>query len=226
VPILRDFERRLGGLVEGLFSKAFRSGVQPVEIAKLILREMEGGRSVGVSEVWAPNRFELSLSAEDAARYEQAEAAIVSELKRVVREAAAEHGWGLVGPPEIEFVVDEGLKKGDLACSASLVEGEDEQRPSPGHASVVVREDGDERTVPLRAETVTIGRLADCDVVLKDKGASRKHAQLKLRDGAWTITDLGSTNGTRLNGQTIQTRGLSDGDKITVGTTVIEFRSG
>jgi hypothetical protein len=226
VPILRDFERRLGGLVEGLFSKAFRSGVQPVEIAKLIMREMEDGRSVGVSEVWAPNRFVLSLSPEDAARYEQAEAAIVSELKRVVREAAAERGWDLVGPPEIEFVVDERLKKGDLACTASLVEGEDEQRPSPGHASVVIREDADERTISLQSDTVTIGRLADCDIVLKDKGASRKHAQLKLREGAWTITDLGSTNGTRLNGQTIQTRELSDRDKITVGTTVIEFRKG
>lgn len=226
MPILRDFERRLGGLVEGLFSKAFRSGVQPVEIAKLILREMEDGRSVGVSEVWAPNRFELSLSPEDAARYEQAEAAITSELKRVVREAAAEHGWGLVGPPEVEFVVDEQLKKGDLACTASLVEGEDDQRPSAGHASVVIREDGDERTVPLASDTVTIGRLAECDVVLKDKGASRKHAQLKLRDGGWMLTDLGSTNGTRLNGQTVQTRALSDGDKITVGTTVIEFRQG
>jgi len=71
---------------------------------------------------------------------------------------------------------------------------------------------------------VTIGRLADCDVVLRDKGASRKHAQLKLRDGAWTLTDLGSTNGTRLNGQTVQSRELADGDKITIGTTVIEFR--
>jgi Protein of unknown function (DUF3662)/Inner membrane component of T3SS, cytoplasmic domain len=224
VPILRDFERRLGGLVEGLFSKAFRSGVQPVEIAKLIMREMEGGRSVGVSEVWAPNRFELSLSPEDAARYEQAEEAIVSELRRVIRESASEHGWGLVGPPEVEFVVDDTLKKGDLVCVASLVEGEDDERTRGGHGSVVVHEDGDERTVALTSDTVTIGRLADCDVVLKDKGASRKHAQLKLRDGTWTITDLGSTNGTRLNGQTVQARELADGDKITIGTTVIEFR--
>ena len=222
MPILRDFERRLGGLVEGLFSKAFRSGVQPVEIAKLIMREMESGRSVGVSEVWAPNRFELSLSPEDAARYEQAEDAIASELRRVIRETAAEHGWGLVGPPEVEFVVDEGLKRGDLSCVAALVEGEDED--GGGHASVVVREDGGERMVALSSDTVTIGRLADCDVVLKDKGASRKHAQLKRRDGAWTLTDLGSTNGTRLNGQTVQSRELSDGDTITIGTTVIEFR--
>jgi hypothetical protein len=224
VPILRDFERRLGGLVEGLFSKAFRSGVQPVEIAKLIMREMEAGRSVGVSEVWAPNRFQLSLSPEDAARYEQAEDAILSELRRVIREAAAERGWGLVGPPEVEFVVDQGLKKGDLACVATLVEGEDKEGSGRGRPSVVIREDGGERTVALASETVTIGRLADCDVVLKDKGASRKHAQLKLRGGTWTLTDLGSTNGTRLNGQTVQSRELADGDKITIGTTVIEFR--
>jgi hypothetical protein len=225
VPILRDFERRLGGLVEGLFSKAFRSGVQPVEIAKLVMREMEAGRSVGVSEIWAPNRFELSLSPEDAARYEQAEEAIVSELRRVIRESAAEHDWGLVGPPEVEFVIDESLKKGDLACVASLVEGEDDERTGGGRGSVLIREDGDERTVPLTSDTLSIGRLADCDVVLRDKGASRKHAQLKLRDGRWTLTDLGSTNGTRLNGQTVQTRELADGDKITIGTTVIEFRS-
>ncbi len=222
MPILRDFERRLGGLVEGLFSKAFRSGVQPVEIAKLIMREMEAGRSVGVSEVWAPNHFELSLSPEDATRYEQAEDAIASELRRVVRESAAEHGWGLVGPPEVSFLVDEKLKRGDLVCVAALVEGE--EGAGGGHASVVVREDGGERMVPLASDTVTIGRLADCDVVLKDKGASRKHARLKRRDGTWTLTDLGSTNGTRLNGQTVQSRELSDGDTITIGSTVIEFR--
>ncbi|HZB01174.1 MAG TPA: DUF3662 and FHA domain-containing protein [Actinomycetota bacterium] len=225
MPILRDFERRLGGLVEGLFSKTFRSGVQPVELAKRVMREMEDGRSVGVSEVWAPNRFVILLSSEDFARYEQAEDAIVSELKRVIRETAAERGWGLVGPPDVEFRVGERLKKGDLGCEAALVEGEDDD-PTAGHrASLLIREDGSERTVPLATPDVTIGRLAECDVVLKDRGASRKHAQIRLRDGAWVLTDLGSTNGTRLNGQTVQSRPLSDGDKITIGTTVIEFRS-
>jgi hypothetical protein len=224
VPILRDFERRLGGLVEGLFSKTFRSGLQPVEIAKRIQREMEDARSVGVSEVWAPNRFELALSPEDHARYEQAEDAIVAELRRVVRETAAERGWGLVGPPEIAFRADPHLKKGDLGCAAALVEGEDREPAADSRASLVIREDGGERTVPLTADTVTVGRLADCDVVLKDRGASRKHAQLRFRDGAWTLTDLGSTNGTRLNGQTVQSRELADGDRVTIGTTVIEFR--
>ena len=103
VPILRDFERRLGGLVEGLFAKTFRSGLQPVELAKRVLKEMDAGRTVGVNEVWAPNHFAFHLSPDDATRFEQAEAALVAELKSVVRENASERGWGLVGPPEVEF---------------------------------------------------------------------------------------------------------------------------
>src|SRR6266516_3578974 len=154
VPNLRDFERRLGGLVEGLFSKTFRSGVQPVEIAKLILREMDSGRAVGVSEVWAPNRFEVSLSEADAERLHQVEGALITELKQVVRDNASERGWGLVGPPEIELVAGPGLKKGDLSCVASLVDGAEKVEPvAPGGlASIVVHEDDEARTVPLRGE--------------------------------------------------------------------------
>src|SRR6187431_593401 len=93
VPNLRDFERRLGGLVEGLFSKTFRSGVQPVEIAKRVVRVMDDGKQVAVNEVWAPNRFEISLSSEDAPRFQQIEPALVKELAGVVLETAAERGW-------------------------------------------------------------------------------------------------------------------------------------
>jgi pSer/pThr/pTyr-binding forkhead associated (FHA) protein len=78
--------------------------------------------------------------------------------------------------------------------------------------------------VQLDKEVVTIGRLPDCDIVLDDKGASRRHAQVRTRDGSSTLTDLGSTNGTKLNGQQVETRVLEDGDRITVGTTLIEFR--
>jgi hypothetical protein len=229
VPNLRDFERRLGGLVEGLFSKTFRSGVQPVELAKRLVKEMDAGRTVGVNEVWAPNHFVFTLSPGDAERFEQAGAALATELKTVVRENADERGWGLVGPPEIVFETGEGLKKGDFTCEASLVEGAEKVEPAAAPSArptVVVHEDGGSRTVPLSKEIVTIGRLAECDVVLKDKGASRRHAQIRTKDGVATLTDLGSTNGTRLNGQTVQTRALEDGDRITIGTTTLEFRRG
>jgi len=230
VPNLRDFERRLGGLVEGLFSKAFRSGVQPVELAKTLIKEQDAGRSVSLSEIWAPNRFAFSLAPDDAERFQQAEAALSGELAQVARENADERGWGLMGPVEITFTTDKSLRKGDFLCDASLVQGpqpvEPESSPPAGTPVLVVREDGRRREVPLRSELATIGRLDECEVVLKDEGASRRHAQVRTKGGITTITDLGSTNGTRVNGDTIGSRQLHDGDKITIGSTVLEFRPG
>ncbi|MDP9330160.1 MAG: DUF3662 domain-containing protein [Actinomycetota bacterium] len=226
MPNLRDFERRLGQLVEGLFSKTFRSGVQPIEIAKLVLKEMDAGRTVGVSEVWAPNHFEITTSEDDGKRFDQARSAMIAELRRLIRENADERGWGLLGPPEVELSVDPSMKKGDLVCVATLVEGEERIEPAAPSAAAMldVHEDGQDRTVSLKGDVVTIGRNPDCDVVLKDKAASRHHAQIKATDGHFTLTDLGSTNGTRLNGQTIQSRVLEDGDRITIGATTLDFR--
>jgi hypothetical protein len=227
VPILRDFERRLGGLVEGLFAKTFRSGLQPIELAKRVLKEMDASKTIGVSEIWAPNQFAFELSPFDGDRFAQAEAALVTELEQVVRENAAERGWGLVGPPDVTFEIRDDLKKGEFRCQASLVEGEEKIEPTPtSTASLVIVSDGTERSVALSSDVITIGRMAECDVTLADKGASRRHAQIRVKDGRYTLTDLGSTNGTRVNGQTIQLRDLADGDRITIGTTTLEFRRG
>jgi FHA domain-containing protein len=231
MPNLRDFERRLGGLVEGLFSKTFRSGLQPVEVAKRIVREMEDGKQIGVSEVWAPNRFEISLSHDDAPRFQQIEAALATELKRVVLETAAERGWGLVGPPEVELFVDESLRKGDLDVEASLVEGEEKVSPSaavpaPSAGRLVIHGDGSRREVAIDREVFTIGRLPECEITIEDRGVSRRHAQIRTKEGESTLTDLGSTNGTQLNGQQVQSRTLQDGDRIVVGSTLIEYRKG
>ena len=173
MPNLRDFERRLGGLVEGLFSKTFRSGVQPVEIAKRLVRAMDDGKQVAVNEVWAPNRFEISLSKDDAPRFQQMEPALVKELSNVVLETAGERGWGLVGPPEVELFVDNSLKRGDLVVEASLAQGEEPaQAPAPAPAPAAaaaraaqlrVHDEGGVRVVPLDKDLVTIGRQSGCD---------------------------------------------------------------
>jgi len=228
VPILRDFERRLGNLVEGFFASTFRSGLQPVELAKRLLREMDDGKTVGLHEVWAPNHFVFSLSREDADRFEQAEQALVSELKQVVREAAAERGWGLVGPPEVEFEVDDGLARGRFACDATLVEGEPEDPSATGggRASLTLLEDGRPgRSYPLGGATLTIGRLPDCDIVVSDPGASRQHARVRFDGERFVVSDLGSTNGTLVNDIRTDERALADGDRITIGSTVLEFRT-
>lgn len=227
MPILRDFERRLGGLVEGFFATTFRSGLQPVELAKRMMREMDAGKTVGVREVWAPNRYVFTLSASDGERFEQAEHALVGELKQVVRDAAAERGWGLVGPPEVEFEIDEALGKGRFECVASFVEGEEELAPQPavGQRGWLVELPGG-RSHALTGSQLTLGRLAECDVVVDDPGASRQHARVNRTDSGFVLTDLGSTNGTLVNGESIREHLLEDGDRITIGETMLEFRRG
>ena len=229
MPILRDFERRLGNMVEGFFASTFRSGLQPVELAKRLLREMDDGKTVGLHEVWAPNHFVFALASEDHDRFEQIEQALVSELKQVVREAAAEHGWGLVGPPEVEFTVDESLARGRFSCEATLVEGETEEGTGSGaggEATLTVLEDGRPgRSYPLGRTTMTIGRLPDCDIVVSDPGASRQHAQIRFDGERFVVADLGSTNGTLVNDVDARERPLEDGDRVTIGSTVLEFRA-
>ncbi len=230
VPILRDFERRLGNMVEGFFATAFRSGLQPVELAKRLLREMDAGKTVGIHGVWAPNHFLFALSTDDAEHFEQAEGALITELKQVVRDAAAERGWGLVGPPEIEFEADGTLRKGQFRCEATLVEGEPERPPEPskveaGEPSLVLLEEGrPEKIYRLGTRAVTIGRLSESDVPIADTAASRRHATVTFRDGEYLLEDLGSTNGTLLNDQVIREHVLADGDRITIGATILEFR--
>jgi hypothetical protein len=236
LPILRDFERRLEGVVEGFFAKAFRSGLQPVELAKRLLREMDSGKTVGVKEVWAPNHFEFALSQIDRTRFEQAELSLIAELKQVVRDGAAERGWDLMGPPEVEFETDENLGKGEFHVAATFVSGEPERasaaigvaRPSTGARRAFLAFDdgggGGRREFPLTKDRVTIGRLPECDITIKDPGASRNHAEIRSGPGGHRLADLGSTNGTLVNDRRVTEQNLEDGDRITIGRTVIDYR--
>ena len=240
--ILRDFEKRLGGAVEGFFAKAFKSGLQPVELARRILQEMEDGRSVGVNQVWVPNRYTFTLSSDDHARLSGAERALARELEQVVIDGAAQRGWSLVGRPEVTFETDPDLRQGSAGCRSELVEGgpgdtyvgpaastpspSGGRAPRPGGGEIVLMRDGhpSERFV-VGGGRLVIGRLAESDVVVADPGASRRHAEVAEERGRFILTDLGSTNGTLLNGRRVQgQQELSDGDQITIGRTVLEFR--
>ena len=234
--ILEQFERRLEGLVEGIFTKAFRTGLQPVELATRILREMEANRTVGVREVWVPNRYVFTLSEEDRDRFRGTERALRRELEQVVREGADERGWGLVGPPEVTFETDAGLRQGEFGCQAMLVEppttGSATPAPAAGPAPtprsaaelVVVEKGRTVRAFPLTGDRVVIGRLGGSDIVLTDPGASRRHAEVRRENGRYVISDLGSTNGTLVNGRADGERTLEEGDRISIGRTVLEFR--
>ena len=231
MPILRDFERRLEGLVEGLFAKTFRSGVQPVELAKRVLREMDANQTIGVHDIWVPNHYVIRLSAEDHARFEQAEGRLSTELQQLVADGATERGWKLVGPPEVVFELDEELGRGEFRVDPSLVEGPD--KPLTGEMEAVgkaflylIHQGQPTATYPLDKPAEVIGRMSDSDVVVNDPGASRHHAEIRTDGtGRYLLRDLGSTNGTSVNEQDITAEWeLRPGDRITIGHTVLEFR--
>ena len=235
--ILSDFERRLEGVIEGIFSKAFRTGVQPVELANRILKEMEANKTIGVREVWVPNGFVFTLSTVDRERLGNIEKSLRSELEQVVREGAQERGWDLVGPPEVQFETDPALKEGEFTCEAVLVEGQttsgrvpvvgEAAEPARAEAAaelILIENNKPAHSYPLAKERVVIGRLAESDVVVSDPAASRRHAEIRRQDGQYVISDLGSTNGTRVNEAAIGERTLEEGDRISIGRTVLEFR--
>ena len=229
--ILRDFEHRLERIVEGFFTKAFRSGLQPVELAKRVLREMEAGKTVGVREVWVPNRYVLRLSDEDRGRLAGMEKALGRELERVVTDGARERGFGLVARPEVVFETDEGLRRGEFDVASELTEETgapptDGEAP-PGRPVLVLLEGASKvKEFPLERDTALIGRLAGSEVEISDPGASRRHAEVRRQGDGFVIVDLGSTNGTLVNDDPVSERALEDGDRITIGQTTLEFRKG
>jgi Protein of unknown function (DUF3662)/FHA domain len=212
---LQRFERRLERLVEGGFGKAFRSGLQPVEIGRRLVRELNAGRSLGVRGTVVPNHFSVYLSTEDLARFDGFHEAMVSELSETVRESAHEENYRFVGPVEVVLVEDPMAKIGDLRVDVAIVEGLE------GSAGALVLPDGSR--IQLGDEPARIGRLPDCAIALSDTQVSRHHAEIHRAEKGFEVVDLKSMNGTTVNGAKIQEHTLVDGDVIAVGETAIRY---
>jgi len=215
---LRQFEQRLERLVEGVFAKTFRSGLEPVEIGRRLTREMDLHRALGVNGMMAPNRFHVAVSPSDYQTFESYSQALIRELSEAIREHARDENYGFVGPVHVELKPDESLGAGEFLVASQMIE-------APGGASVGSLLLPDGKRVPLGEDPVTLGRLPDCDVVLSDPNVSRRHAEVRRRGNDFIVVDLGSTNGTRVNGAGVRERRLSDGDEITVGGTRIRFEA-
>src|SRR5579875_356055 len=211
---LQQFERRLERLVEGVFARAFRSGLQPVEVGRRLTREMDLRRTLAPRGALTPNHFVVTLSPEDADRFAPIEDELVSELVSVARDHADREGYSFVGPVSVELEVDEHLHEGTMDIAGEMV--------SSARTASVVLADG--RRVPVSERGLRIGRLPECDVVLADGNVSRHHAEIRAGDGQYLLTDLGSTNGTRVNGYPVTApRELRSGDEITLGNNVLRF---
>jgi hypothetical protein len=214
---LRNFESRLERMVEGTFSRVFKSGVRPVELGRRLVREMVGRRSIGVSgKTVAPNEFTIRLSEADRAELEPIHDSLVRELCETAREHAREEGYSFLGPITVTLDSDDELHTGSFTVSGRLVEAEG------GVAVGSLILPGGQRVV-LGEYLLTIGRLPECTITLGDPNVSRRHAEVRPSGAGYRLIDLGSTNGTLVNGQRVHEHQLRDGDVITCGATSITF---
>jgi hypothetical protein len=214
---LQSFERRLERFVEGAFARVFRSGLQPVEIGRRLTREMDLRRTVAPRGVLAPNDFHVLLSQADRSRFAHIEDELVKELVEMAKEHAKAESYTFLGPVTVAIGTDESLRPGTM-----LVAGE----MSPGQGtSTITLPDG--RRVVLDQDTLTLGRLPECELAVADPNVSRRHAEVRRGpDSTWLVVDLGSTNGTKVNGVRINgQRQLEDGDEVTVGSTTVRFEA-
>ena len=216
---LQEFERRLERLVEGVFAKAFRRGLTPIEVGRRLTREMDVRRTVGVRGLIAPNEFRVAVSPGDhenvIAKMEQA---VTRDLAGYVREHAREEGYVLVGPVKVIFEIDATMGAGEFLVTSDMAES------AGGPVAALVAADG--KRVDIAQDPVTIGRHPECEIVLNDQEVSRQHAEVRREDGQFVVVDLGSLNGTKVNGAGVKApRPLEDGDTISIGAHTIRFEA-
>jgi hypothetical protein len=213
---LQQFEDRLERLVEGTLAKPFRSNLQPVEIGRRLTREMDLHRRVGVRGLIAPNSFSVTLAKADVDRFSNFLDALVRELAEAAREHARNEQYTFVGPIDVQILEGPRLRAGRFSVAAEVIEGPDGLAP----AELVLPGGG---RIHIEAAPIIIGRMPECGVVLSDPNVSRRHAEVLRVNEVFIVRDLGSTNGTKVNGAPVREQYLQSGDNITVGSTTIVF---
>ena len=249
MSVLRNLEAKLGGIVEGAFGRAFKTSVQPVELAHKLAKEMEENQMVSVSRVYVPNHYRVFLSPRDREQFSSYEPALRKELSDYLLEHARQERLALTSRPQVEFHTDDRLELGEFGIQAQLLGGpeEDEELAEPGPSAgdfghtMVYSPDREARPLEpaldrrqallvtegrrnvLSGERVVVGRSREAGVVVSDPNVSRRHIELRRGERGWAAVDLGSTNGMKVNGRRVSHAELEHGDRITIGITDLTF---
>jgi hypothetical protein len=252
VSVLQRFEKRLEGLVEGAFAKVFKGVVHPVEILNAMQREAEAHKAIlAGGRTLVPNRYVIDLSPYDHSRLAPYAAALAQELAQSQAEFIGEQAWTVYGDVIVEIERGDGLDTGMFRVTAEVYTGGEvapaqqpayDAPPPPayppydqgaagygppqqqGGGRNVRLVSGDGRNYPLQMGSTVIGRGDQANLRLPDVGISRRHARLDFDGAQVVLTDLGSTNGTMVNGQRVSAVALNPGDMIQLGTTTLTFR--
>ena len=228
-------ERFIERLVERPSARLFRTRLQPIQVLRRIERAMEAGRDARGSRRLVPDVFTVRLHPHDLATLLSAEA-VASELASGALTFARAHAYALRDRPRVTLQPDPSLRPGDAEVDAQISEVPEaivsEEHGDSGtrvfelpvvrapEVVIEIREPGRAaRRIPMSGAPIRIGRAPECELVLKDSRASRRHARLHARDGVLVLTDLGSTNGTRVNGHRVTELVLGAGDRIQIGDT-------
>ena len=214
--LLDNFERGLERVVGGAFAKTFRSGLAPVEITSALRRELDTNAAVvSRDRILVPNRFTVRLGRTDHQRMRQMGSTLTDELIQLVQSHATAQGYQFAGAIDIRLAEDTGLSEGMIRIDSENAKGEVAWTP-------VIEVDG-KRHQLTRSRTI-IGRGSDADITIDDTGTSRQHVEILWDGSRAQVNDLGSTNGSQLNGEPFSKAPLAPDSVITIGRTRIVFR--
>ena len=251
MTVLRNIEAKIESLFEGVFGRAFRTHVQPVELARKLAKEMDDHRMVSVSRVYAPNEYAVYLSPTDREQFSSYEESLVLELQEYLSEHARRESYVLLSAPKVAMNSDDDLEVGEFGIATRMVQPEPGENAEPAPevapgATMVYRPqapateaatpgelgverelvtllvDGAQHTIDK--QSVVIGRSKDCDIRISDPNVSRRHAEIRQEGTAYWLIDLESTNGSTVNGRRQQRAKLEPDDRITLGSTDLVFR--
>jgi hypothetical protein len=216
VGLLDSFERGLERAVNGAFARTFKSGLQPIEITAALRRELDTKAAVVARDrILVPNRFVVRLARGDYERMTGLGATLVDELTQLVQQHAAAQRYQFAGGISISLKQDPSLTEGVVQIDSVSVKGAVTWTPVLDVAG---------KRYPIVKSHTVIGRGSDADITVDDSGISRKHVEILWDGSRAQVNDLGSTNGSQLDGQRVNKAPLTPDSVITIGRTRIVFR--
>ena len=214
--LLDSFEKGLERIVNGTFAKTFKSGLQPVEITAALRRELDTKAAiVSRDRILVPNNFVVHLAPGDHARMTGIGPALIDELTQLIQTHATAQHYQFAGGISIKFLEDLTLTEGVVQVESTNVKGEVSWTP-------ILDINGQRQ--PITKSRTVIGRGTEADITVDDSGISRRHVEILWDGKRGQVNDLGSTNGSMLNGERVTKAALPTDSVISIGRTRIVFR--
>lgn len=232
---LARFESFMENMVEGSVARLFRSPVQPAEIAKRLERAMETQQTISVRRVIVPNFYRAFLNPQDFAAFNPIRADMEHEMATYLADLAQERGFAMLEHPRVELSADAAVPRHSIQVVAETQSApqngdthtqiiQPAAAPAQPRTRLLLNTATGKHVIPLESTQLTIGRGLNNDIILEDTRVSRHHAQLRYRQRRFWISDLGSTNGTFVNGEQIEEKALRDGDLISLGGLELTYK--